>query len=100
MEAADAPKKSRSALATVFLLVFEAILYLLLCLALPIMIGCQSPILLIIYGIALWEAWKFSARRVLPITGPFQIGSQTARAPSPSTGPDLPWDTMHGGQTA
>ena len=48
---------------------------LLTCITLPAMIGFHRPITLIIYGIALWEAWKFTARRVLPIAGPFQVAA-------------------------
>jgi hypothetical protein len=44
------------------------------CLKLPILVGCDRPIMLIIFGIGLWEAWRFSARLVLPINGPFQLG--------------------------
>jgi hypothetical protein len=50
------------------------------CLALtvgPIAMGWQSPILLLIYGIALFEAWKFTKRLVLPIQGPYQLAART-----------------------
>ncbi len=46
----------------------------LFCLQAPVIIGSHDLIMAIIYGIALWEAWKFTARRALPITGPFHIG--------------------------
>ena len=94
METADAPRRpvgaGPHALPTVFLLAAETFV----CLAAPIIIGCHSPILLIIYGFGLWEAWKFTARRVLSITGPFQVGPLPAQRvvvlndPRPAVGSD------------
>ncbi len=49
-----------------------------LCLAIPVMVGIHDPIMLIIFGIGLWEAWRFAARRVLPIVGPLQLGPRPA----------------------
>ena len=47
-------------------------------LALPITLGLARPFMLVILGIGLWEAWKFTAPVPLAITGPF-----TAAAPLP-----------------
>ena len=41
-------------------------------LTLPIVIGLDRPFSLVILGIALWEAWKFTAPVPLAIAGPFQ----------------------------
>jgi hypothetical protein len=46
--------------------------------AIPILIGFQSPIGLIIIGIALYEAWVINRRMRLTINGPFQIGQAAA----------------------
>jgi hypothetical protein len=40
--------------------------------------GAQSVIGLLIIGFALWEAWKFTAHRPLPISGPYHMGPQPA----------------------
>ena len=40
-------------------------------LTLPIAIGVERPFSLVILGIALWEAWKFTAPVPLAISGPF-----------------------------
>ncbi len=47
---------------------------LLLFYATPILVGIQSPILLFILGIALYEAWKLNKKAELRITGPYQAG--------------------------
>jgi len=41
----------------------------------PILAGIESPILLLIVGFGLWEAWKMNRRAELSITGPLQIGA-------------------------
>jgi len=46
-------------------------------LAAPFLAGAQNLIGLLIIGFALWEAWKFNARRQVPISGPYQIGPTT-----------------------
>ncbi|MEO5821951.1 MAG: hypothetical protein ABIT71_15725 [Vicinamibacteraceae bacterium] len=40
-------------------------------LSLPVMIGLERPFSLVIVGIGLWEAWKFTAPVPLAISGPF-----------------------------
>lgn len=42
-------------------------------LAAPVLVGFESPISLLIYGFALWEAWRRNTRPVLKIDGPFQL---------------------------
>jgi hypothetical protein len=42
--------------------------------AIPILVGFQSPISLLIVGIALYEAWVINRRIPLVINGPYQIG--------------------------
>ncbi len=41
-------------------------------LAVPVQIGISSPFLFVIFGIGLWEAWRFTAPVTLAITGPFR----------------------------
>jgi hypothetical protein len=45
-----------------------------ICAAGPIVAGMQSPILLLIVGFGLWEAWKLNRRLPFTITGPLQVG--------------------------
>ncbi len=40
----------------------------------PILAGMHSPILLLIVGFGLWEAWKLNRRFPLTITGPLEVG--------------------------
>lgn len=44
----------------------------------PVLVGSSSPISVLIYGFALWEAWRRNTRAVLNIAGPFQL------APAPA----------------
>lgn len=55
-----------------------AVFAFVMALALPFLEGAQNLIGLLIIGFALWEAWKFNARRKLPITGPYQIAAPSA----------------------
>jgi hypothetical protein len=54
-------------------------------LSLPIVIGLESPFSLVILGIGLWEAWKFTAPVPLAISGPF-----AAAAPGAAVIPPVP----------
>jgi hypothetical protein len=47
--------------------------------ALPVLVGFQQPIGLLIVAFALWEAWKLNKRVPLVINGPFEV----AKAPAP-----------------
>lgn len=62
--------------------VAELVLLIPFMLAVPIQLGISSPFLLVIFGIGLWEAWKFTAPVKLTITGPFQ-----ASPPPPPAAP-------------
>ena len=55
-------------------------------LATPIFIGIQSPIGFLIVAFALWEAWKLTAFRPLPITGPYQLEATENDSASGSNG--------------
>jgi hypothetical protein len=52
---------------------------------LPIRIGLESPFTLVVIGIGLWEAWKFTAPVPLAISGPF-----TTVPPAPAALPPVP----------
>jgi hypothetical protein len=49
-------------------------------LAAPFLSGTQNAIGLLIIGFALWEAWKFTKRVQLPITGPYKLGDAPVSA--------------------
>jgi hypothetical protein len=51
------------------------------CYAIPILVGIQSPISLLIVAFALWEAWKLNKRMRIQFLGPFQVGSGPAAGP-------------------
>ncbi len=53
--------------------------------SLPIRIGMASPFSLVVIGIGLWEAWKFTAPVPIAISGPF-----TAAPPAPAAIPPVP----------
>lgn len=61
-------------------LIFVALITFVLALATPILMGIENPIGLLIVGFALWEAWKFSAHRPIPITGPYHVRSPGSAA--------------------
>src|SRR5207302_10986103 len=44
-------------------------------LAVPVIAGFDSPIGLVITGIAIYEAWKINRGASLRITGPYQVGA-------------------------
>lgn len=60
------------AVATLLVLAFG------IAMAAPFLAGMENLIGLLIIGFALWEAWKFNARRPLPISGPFQLAPPPA----------------------
>jgi hypothetical protein len=49
----------------------------------PILVGIKSPILFLIVGFGLWEAWKLNRRLPFTITGPLQVGSLPPPAAAP-----------------
>jgi hypothetical protein len=58
-------------------------------LSLPIVIGIERPFSLVILGIGLWEAWKFTAPVELAIAGPFPASPAPPSVPTPPA-PALP----------
>jgi hypothetical protein len=56
-------------------------------LTLPIVIGLERPFSLLILGIGLWEAWKFTARVPLAISGPFTAATPGVAASPPPVPP-------------
>jgi hypothetical protein len=50
----------------------------------PVVVGMKSPILLLIVGFGLWEAWKMNRRAPLQITGPLEIGGRARAAAAPA----------------
>jgi hypothetical protein len=65
-------------------------------LAVPFLGGFQNLIGILIIGFALWEAWKLNARRRLPITGPYQMGTR----PMPATAVEIVTRSPSGGASA
>ena len=65
-------------------LILFVLILLVIALATPVLMCTQSPISILIFGFALWEAWKFSAYHPLPITGPYQAGTDGVNV-TPST---------------
>ncbi len=52
-------------------------------LAYPVLEATQAPISGLIYGFALWEAWKINKRLVLAFNGPYRLGPAGSTAPDP-----------------
>lgn len=75
-DAEDEADKAPLAKRTVAGLLLAVVILVALSLALPVFVGFSSPIMLVIFGIGLWEAWRFAARPVPPIKGPFQLNPQ------------------------
>jgi hypothetical protein len=49
-------------------------------LALPVIVGIDSPLSALIFGFALWQAWRMNRRASLAITGPFSRSPALASA--------------------
>jgi hypothetical protein len=69
---------------TLLALVVAAVGVFLIAAAAPFFEATHNPIQLLIIGFALWEAWKFTRKVVLPITGPYQIGQRRPGTGGPS----------------
>ena len=54
-------------------------LLFLICLALPVVIGIQSPMTFVIVGIALWEAWRVNRAAPFQVSGPFEVAPAPAQ---------------------
>lgn len=74
-EAAEAPAGDSPELSVTVRVILAAILSL----GAPVLVGFNSPISLLIYGFALWEAWRRNTRAVLNIAGPFQLAPAAAQ---------------------
>lgn len=51
--------------------------------ATPVFVSMESPLMIVIIGVGLWEAWKIPKRAKLEITGPFQVGKVPEPPPAP-----------------
>jgi len=65
-------------------LLLALILFIPFLFILPILAGFKSPLLLVIIGIGLYEAWKLNKRVVPDIKGPFHVASPSPEEASPS----------------
>jgi hypothetical protein len=64
------------ALALVYLAGVLLLMFLLLIgfmYTIPIRLGLSSPISLLIFGFALWQAWKMTGARDMTVTGPYRV---------------------------
>lgn len=50
----------------------------------PVIIGMDSPLMILIQGFAFWEAWKLNKRVTLAIEGPFQVAPPAPPAAEPA----------------
>ncbi len=48
----------------------------------PVLVGMDSIMSLLIYGFALWEAWRRTARAEVKIDGPFELAPAAAAEPA------------------
>ncbi len=80
----DAMSAGEKALAILIILAFVVASIF----ALPVLACMESPITIIIVGVALYEAWKINKGRSLVVTGPFMVGE--AGAAPPTAPPPLP----------
>lgn len=74
----DAGHAKHRTLDTVPGLAYFLIIVLYVSLKLPVLHGMESPIGLLIIGIALYEAWKINKGSSIRIFGPFQVGRAAA----------------------
>ena len=56
-----------------FMLLLTVVLLIGLLYCGPVIIGIHSPISLLIFGIALWQAWKMTRASEMPVTGPYRV---------------------------
>jgi hypothetical protein len=54
---------------------FVLIVFLGLACVAPIFVGVHSPISLLIFGLALWQAWRMNRAVELPVTGPYRLSA-------------------------
>jgi hypothetical protein len=54
------------------------LLLLVVAYAFPVLAAVHSPISGLIFGFALWEAWKMNKKVQLAFNGPFRLGGESA----------------------
>ena len=72
----ETPPRARTTgrlLYLVAMLLFTLVLMVGLVYSVPIVVGIQSPISLLIFGIGLWQAWRMNRATEVNITGPYRI---------------------------
>jgi hypothetical protein len=67
-------------------LIVALVMLLGLCYALPVIVGFQQPMGLLIVAFALWEAWKLNKRVPVVINGPFEAATRPTREGLPPGG--------------
>ena len=67
------PRTEHGLLALLGMLILAIVLLLGLVYSIPVVVGVQSPISLLIFGIALWQAWMMNRTAEPPVTGPYRI---------------------------
>jgi hypothetical protein len=72
-ENAGNTSRPRSILYLVFMLALTIVLLVGLIYSIPIMLGIHSPISLVIFGIALWQAWRMNGANDVVVTGPYRV---------------------------
>jgi hypothetical protein len=64
--------------------VLVTVLVVIITITAPVLSGIESPIMWIIVGFALWEAWKLNKRILVVFHGPFRIGEGPALGEAPA----------------
>ena len=83
------PHEPVTALDMVIALVVVTAFVFVFSMATPFLMGAQNIIGLLIIGFALWEAWKFNRRVIIPVTGPYRVGEGPPIEPTaPADGSD------------
>jgi hypothetical protein len=59
------------------------VIFAVIALAAPVIIGFSAPLTLVIIGIALWEAWRLNKPSQLRFNGPYRLATATAGMPPP-----------------
>jgi hypothetical protein len=69
---AKSPRRA-SVLYLLCMLLLTFVLLIGLIYSVPVVLGIHSPISLIIFGIALWQAWRMNGASELIVTGPYRV---------------------------
>lgn len=76
---ADAPPEAdAAAVPNIFAFLFALVALFCLAYALPVVVGFQHPMVLVIVGIGLYEAWAINKRPAIAVGGPYRIGQADA----------------------